>query len=63
MEFRLFTACGIALYFGAGAALNFIESVHGDPIPHRNIVFFVIISIMAVVLFQAIQLYYYASSG
>lgn len=60
MEYLLFTVCGIALYFGADAALNFIESIHGDPIPHRNIVFFVIIFIMAVVLFQAIQLFYYS---
>jgi len=61
MELVLFTVCGIALYFGADAALNMIESLHGDPIPHRNIVFFVIILIMALVLFQAIQLYYYAT--
>jgi hypothetical protein len=62
MELILFTVCGIALYFGAGAALDFIESLHGDPIPHRNIVFFFIILVMALVLFQGIQLYYYGSS-
>ena len=62
MELILFTVCGIVLYFGADAALNMIESIHGDPIPHRNIVFFFIILIMALVLFQAIQLYYYGGS-
>ena len=61
MEILLFTVCGIALYFGADAALRFIESLHGDPIPYRNIVFFVIILIMALVLFQVVQLYYYAN--
>jgi hypothetical protein len=55
--------CGIVLYFGADAVLNLIESLHGDPIPHRNIVFFVIMLIMTLVLFQAIQLYYYGASG
>jgi hypothetical protein len=63
MELVLFTVCGIALYFGADAALNFIESLHGDPIPHRNIVFFFIIMVMALVLFQGIQLYYYGGPG
>jgi hypothetical protein len=59
MEIILFTICGIVLYFGADGVLNLIESLHGDPIPHRNVVFFVIILIMALVLFQAVQLYYY----
>lgn len=59
MEILLFTVCGIALYFGADAALNLLESLHGEPIPYRSIVFFVIILIMALILFQAIQLYYY----
>jgi len=59
MEFILYTVCGIVLYFGADMVLNFIERMHGDPIPYRNIIFFVIILIMALVLFQAIQLYYY----
>lgn len=63
MEIILFTVCGIVLYFGADAVLNLIESLHGDPIPHRNIVFFVIMLIMTLVLFQAIQLYYYGASG
>jgi len=62
MEILLFTVCGIALYFGADAFLNFLESMHGDPIPHRNIVFFFIILVMSMVLFQGIQLYFYTES-
>jgi hypothetical protein len=60
MEIIIFTICGIVLYFGADALLNLLESMHGEPIPHRNIVFFFVILIMALVLFQAIQLYFYA---
>ena len=56
-EIIMFTAAGILLYFGADAALNFIEAQHGEPIPYRNIVFFVIIFMMAMVLFQAINLF------
>ena len=57
IEIVLFTASGIVLYLGANALLNFIEAQHGEPIPHRSIVFFVIIFIMASVLFQGINLY------
>ncbi len=60
MEILVFTICGIVLYFGADALLNLLESMHGDPIPHRNIVFFFIILVMALVLFQGIQLYFYS---
>lgn len=55
MEIILFTVSGIFLYVVADAALNFIESQHGEPIPHRNLIFFVIIFFMAIMLFQIMQ--------
>ncbi|MDP6026467.1 MAG: hypothetical protein QF715_02565 [Pseudomonadales bacterium] len=38
-EVVIYTLSAIALYFMADAALNLLESIHGEPIPHRNIVF------------------------
>ena len=55
-EILIYTASGILLYVLADAALNAIERVHGEPIPYRSVVFFVIIFTMAVILFQVINL-------
>lgn len=59
MEIILFTVSGIFLYVLADALLNFIESLHGESIPHRNVIFFVIIFFMAIILFQILQLSYF----
>lgn len=56
MEIILFTVAGIFLYVLADGALNFIESQHGEPIPHRNLIFFAIIFFMAIILFQIMQM-------
>jgi|TARA_Y100000310_G_C20681779_1_gene816417 hypothetical protein len=58
MEIILFTVSGIFLYVLADAVLNFIETQHGEPIPYRNVIFFVIIFCMAIILFQVLQLTY-----
>lgn len=55
LEIVLFTLTGIILYFGANAALGFIEAQHGEPIPYRSVIFFVIIFVMALILFQGIN--------
>ena len=55
-EIFIYTASGILLYILADAALKYIESMHGEPIPHRCLVFFVIIFMMAMILFQLIRL-------
>ncbi|MBP17884.1 MAG: hypothetical protein CMQ21_03220 [Gammaproteobacteria bacterium] len=55
-EVVIYTLSAIALYFMADAALNLLESIHGEPIPHRNIVFFVIILSLALMWFQAIKM-------
>lgn len=59
MEIILFTVSGIFLYVLADAVLKFIESLHGEPIPHRSLIFFVIIFFMAIILFQILQLSYF----
>ena len=62
-EILIYTASGILLYIVADAALKYIESLHGEPIPHRSIVFFIIIFLMAMILFQLIQLIFTGDSS
>lgn len=57
-EILIYTGSGILLYVLADAALNAIERIHGEPIPYRHVVFFVIIFTMAVILFEVINLTY-----
>ncbi len=54
-EVVLFTIVAVGLYFFTDWALRAIEQSHGSPLPYRNVVFFVIILIAAVVSFEIIQ--------
>jgi hypothetical protein len=56
IEILIYTASGILLYGLAEAALKAMERIHGEPIPYRNVVFFVVILTMAIILFQIIGL-------
>ncbi len=62
-EILIYTASGILLYMLADAALKYLESLHGEPIPYRSAVFFVIIFMLAMILFQVIQLILNGDSG
>ncbi|HMV72020.1 MAG TPA: hypothetical protein PKZ77_03350 [Pseudomonadales bacterium] len=55
MEIVLFTIVGIALYFAADWALRTLERMHGAPLPYRNIVYFVIILVLALASFTFLQ--------
>lgn len=55
MEIILFTVVGIALYLVTGALLSLLERMHGDPLPQRNIVFFVIILALSVPTFSVMR--------
>jgi hypothetical protein len=55
-EVLIYTASGILLYVLADAALKALEKMHGEPIPYRSVIFFVIIFMMAMVLFQVINM-------
>lgn len=57
MEFVLYTAAGIMLYFLSDFILVQAEFWYGKPFKYRNIIFFVIISILAIGSFQAISYY------
>lgn len=55
MEIVLFTIVGVALYFAADWALRTLERMHGAPLPYRNIVYFVIILVLALASFTFLQ--------
>ncbi len=51
MEIFLFTGAGILLYLATDEALKALERMHGEQLPYRNIIFFVIIFMLAMILF------------
>ena len=55
MEIILFTVVGIALYLVTGQLLAVLEKMHGDPLPQRNIVFFVIILALSLPTFSMLR--------
>jgi len=55
LEIIAFTVVGIALYFFSDWALLMLEKVHGEPLPHRNIIFFVLIMTLALSSFSLIR--------
>ncbi len=52
----LFTGTGIFLYLATDAALNYIEKIHGETLPYRNIIFFAIIFMLAMILFPLVRM-------
>jgi hypothetical protein len=46
---------GITLYFFCDWALVMLEKVHGTPLPHRNIIFLVLILMLSVSSFSLIR--------
>jgi TRAP-type C4-dicarboxylate transport system permease small subunit len=55
VQILLFTVVGIVLYFLADWVLRTIERLHGNPLPHRGIIYFVIILCLALLSFQLLQ--------
>ena len=55
MEVIAFTLAGIMLYFFSDWALHMLEKLHGEPLPHRDIVFFVLILTLALSSFSLIR--------
>lgn len=55
MEVVLFTLVGIALYVISSQVLVFLEKLHGNPLPQRNIVFFVIILALSLPSFSLLR--------
>lgn len=55
MEIVLFTVVGLVLYFVTLQVLDLLERLHGDPLPQRNIVFFVIIMALTLPTFSIVR--------
>ena len=55
MEIVLFTGVGMALYLITGQLLNALERLHGEPLPQRNIIFFVIIVALSLPTFSVMR--------
>ena len=55
MEFVYFTTAGLLLYFVSSWILTKIEQIRGKVLPYRDIVFFVIIFVLATGSFNLIQ--------
>ena len=55
MEIVYFTLAGILLYLVSDWILSRIEQARGAPLPHRSLVFFAIILVLTLGLFQGIQ--------
>ena len=55
MEIVLFTGVGIVLYLVTGQILALLERLHGDALPQRNIIFFVIIMALSLPAFSLMR--------
>ncbi len=56
MEILYFTVIAVGLYAIADAALNYIERLRGARFESRQLIFFAIILVLAVVTFQTMTL-------
>ena len=56
MEFVYYTLAGIILYLVSDWIVLKIEAIHGAPIEQRSLLFFVIILVLALSSFKAIEL-------
>jgi hypothetical protein len=55
VEIVLFTGVGIVLYLITGQLLNALERLHGEHLPQRNIIFFVIIVALSLPTFSVMR--------
>ena len=55
MEIVLFTVVGIVLYVITDQVLTLLERLQGNPLPQRNVVFFVIILALSVPTFSGLR--------
>ena len=63
MEIVLFTGVGIALYLICDQLLLLLEKMHGEPIPNRNIVFFVLILTLSLSSFSLMRTFLFNDEG
>ncbi len=63
MEILLFTAVGIVLYVVCDRLLVLLERMHGEPLPQRNVVFFVLILMLSLSTFSLLRTLLYTGEG
>ena len=63
MEIIAFTVAGIILYFFSDWVLSMLEKVHGEPLPQRNLIFFVLILTLSLSSFSVIRTLMASSQG
>ena len=63
MELIVFTVVGIGLYLICDRLLIAIEKLHGEPLPQRNIVFFVMILVLSLSSFSILRLLFSADEA
>ena len=63
MEIILFTGVGIVLYLLCDRMLLLLERIHGEPIPGRNIVFFVLILALSLSAFSLMRVLLHPDEG
>jgi hypothetical protein len=63
VEIVAFTVAGIILYFFSDWILNMLEKVHGEPLPQRNLIFFVLILALSLSSFGVIRTLMQSSQG
>ena len=56
MEFVYYTAAGLILYFLSDWILRKVEQMRGETFEQRTLIFFVIILVLALTSFKAIEL-------
>ncbi len=54
-DILLFTAVGIALYLICDQLLLWLERLHGEPLPQRNVIFFVLILVLSLSSFSLLR--------
>ncbi len=55
MEIILYTIVAVVLYLVADRILLFLEGLHGGILPYRSVVFFVIILVLALIVFNVLE--------
>lgn len=63
MEIVLFTGVGIVLYLACDRLLSLLEKMHGEPLPQRNIIFFVLIMTLSLSAFSLMRVALYPDEG
>ncbi len=63
MEIILFTGVGIVLYLLCDRLLILLENMHGEPLPGRNVIFFVLILTLSLATFSLMSALLHPGEG